>query len=75
MDLLSRISLDPMVNHGKPTIRGKRYPVQSLLEYLAGGDSMEDLLEAFDDLDHEDLLACLAYAARMIEVKNTVIAA
>ncbi|MDX2283934.1 MAG: DUF433 domain-containing protein [Bacteroidia bacterium] len=74
-ELLSRITLDPLVNHGKPSIRGKRYPVQAMLEYLAGGDRIEDLLAVFPDLEREDLLACLAYAARMVEVKNSLMAA
>lgn len=39
--LLSRITIDPAVCHGKPVIRGKRYPVESMLEYLAGGDTVE----------------------------------
>ena len=60
--LLSRITLNPEIAHGKPTIRNKRYTVEGLLEYLAGGDSMEELLQEFPDLEKEDLLACLQYA-------------
>ncbi|MEM6395308.1 MAG: DUF433 domain-containing protein [Bacteroidota bacterium] len=61
--LLSRITIDPNLCFGKPTIRGLRYPVFSMLEYLAGGDTIEDLLELFPDLEREDFLACLAYAS------------
>lgn len=60
--LLSRITLNPNVGHGKPTIRDKRYLVESMLEYLAGGDTTEELLQTFPDLEHEDLLACLQFA-------------
>ncbi|MCY7352021.1 MAG: DUF433 domain-containing protein [Cytophagaceae bacterium] len=56
------MTLDPAVGHGKPTLRNTRYLVESLLEYLAGGDSIEELLETFPDLEREDLLACLEYA-------------
>ncbi|MEN0046106.1 MAG: DUF433 domain-containing protein [Bacteroidota bacterium] len=59
--LLNRITINPNVCHGKPTIRSKRYPVESILEYLAGGDTIEDIVEEFDDLEREDILACLAY--------------
>jgi len=60
-NLLTRITLNPEVCHGKPTIRNTRYMVESILEYLAGGDSVEDILEEFQDLQREDILACLAY--------------
>ena len=60
--LLSRITLNSDIAHGKPTVRNKRYTVEGLLEYLAGGDSIEELLEEFPDLEKEDFLACLQYA-------------
>ena len=69
-DLLQRITLDPAVCHGKPCIRGKRYPVESMLEYLAGGDSMETLLAEFPDLERDDLLACLEFARRALSVRS-----
>jgi uncharacterized protein (DUF433 family) len=56
---LNRITINPLVCHGKPTIRNKRYTVEAMLEYLSPGDSMEDLLTEFPDLEKEDLLACL----------------
>jgi uncharacterized protein (DUF433 family) len=61
---LSRIAIDPEVCHGKPVIRGLRYPVETILEYLAAGDSLEDVLAEFPDLEREDLLACLELAQR-----------
>jgi len=68
--LLSRITIDPEVCHGKPVIRGLRYPVESMLEYLAAGDSIEDVLAEFPDLEREDLLACLAFAARSLQARS-----
>ncbi len=60
--LLNRITINPEVAHGKPTIRNKRYMVEGLLEYLAGGDTIEELLQEFPDLEKEDFQACLQYA-------------
>jgi len=68
--LLNRITIDPTVCHGKPTIRGLRYPVEALLEYLAGGDTFEDILAEFPDLEREDLQACIQFAARSLKVKS-----
>lgn len=67
---LGRITVDPSVCHGKPVIRGLRYPVESMLEYLAAGDSIDDLLAEFPDLEREDLLACLEFAATAIKLKT-----
>jgi uncharacterized protein (DUF433 family) len=68
--LLSRITIDPNICHGKPVVRGLRYPVESLLEYLAGGDTVEDLLEEFPDLERDDVLACIEFAAQSIKLKS-----
>jgi uncharacterized protein (DUF433 family) len=68
--LLSRITIDPSVCHGKPTIRRLRYPVELMLEYLAGGDSVEDVLAEFPDLEREDLLACIQFAAQSLKLKS-----
>ena len=71
--LLRRITIDPAICHGKPIIRGLRYPVESILEYLAAGDTIEDILAEFSDLESEDILACLAYATASISAKSMVI--
>ena len=68
--LLGRITIDPTICHGKPTIRGLRYPVESMLEYLAGGDSFEEILAEFPDLEHEDLLACIQFATESLKLKS-----
>ncbi len=60
--LLNRITINPEIAHGKPTIRNKRYTVEGMLEYMAGGDSIDDLLKEFPDLEKEDFQACLQYA-------------
>lgn len=73
--LLDRITLNPEIAHGKPTIRNKRYTVEGLLEYLAGGDSMEDILKEFPDLEKEDLQACLQYAVLNMKQKYAEIKA
>jgi uncharacterized protein (DUF433 family) len=65
--LLDRITIIPEIAHGKPTIRNKRYTVEALLEYLAGGDSIEGLLNEFPDLEKEDIQACLQYAVLNME--------
>lgn len=69
-DLLSRITVDTDVCHGKPCIRGLRYPVETLLEYLAGGDTVETLLAEFPDLEREDILACHEFSRRMLAARS-----
>ena len=69
-NLLTRITVDPEICHGKPCVRGLRYPVETLLEYLAGGDSIEDLLTEFPDLEREDILACHEFSRRMLAAKS-----
>lgn len=59
--LLSRITVDPEICHGKPIIRGLRYPVENVLELLASGMSHAEILEDYEDLEEEDLLACLNF--------------
>ncbi len=58
-----RITLDPAICHGQPTIRGLRYPVHTLLELLSAGQTVDELLADFPDLEREDIQAALAYAA------------
>jgi uncharacterized protein (DUF433 family) len=63
--LLSRITIDPVVCHGKPCVRGLRYPVETLLELLSSGMTTEEILADYEDLERDDLLAVLAFAARL----------
>ena len=69
-DLLSRITLDKEICHGKPTIRGLRYPVELILQLLGSGMSMEEILEDYEDLERDDILATLIYASKLTEVKS-----
>lgn len=67
---INRITIDPEICHGKPTIRGMRYPVKNMLELLASGMSIEELLIDYADLEREDFLACLEYASKLVNVKS-----
>jgi uncharacterized protein (DUF433 family) len=69
-NLLYRITTDPEICHGKPTIRGLRYPVENMLELLASGMLIDELLIDYPDLEKEDFLACLEYAARLTQIKS-----
>jgi len=70
VNLINRITIDPEICHGKPTIRGLRYPVENILELLASGMSIDELLEDYPDLEREDFLACLDYASKLAHVKS-----
>ena len=63
MDHINRITIEPDKRSGQPCIRGLRMTVQDVLEYLASGMSVEEILEDFPDLTAEDIRACLAFAA------------
>ena len=69
-DLIARITIDPEICHGKPCIRGLRYPVETILELLSAGMTHEDILADYDDLDEQDILAALDFAARLSHVKQ-----
>jgi uncharacterized protein (DUF433 family) len=68
--LLSRITIDPAVCHGKPCIRGLRYPVETLLELLSSGMTVDEILTDHEDLEREDLLAAMAYAAQVLRTQS-----
>ncbi len=65
-----RITVDPNICHGKPCIRSLRYPVETVLEWLASGMSTEQILADYADLEREDILAVLGFAARLAHVKR-----
>jgi uncharacterized protein (DUF433 family) len=69
-DLLRRITLDPEICHGKPCIRGLRYPVETLLELMSAGMTFDEILGDYEDLEREDLQAALLYASRLSQVKR-----
>jgi len=68
--MLDRITRKPDICHGKPTIRGLRYPVDSMLDLMASDMSIDEILQDYPDLEREDLLACLEYAARLTKTKK-----
>lgn len=68
--LLDRITIDPQICHGKPCVRGLRYPVETLLELLSSGMMIDDVLADYPDLERDDLLACLAFAARLARTRR-----
>lgn len=69
--LIERITIDPHICHGKPVVRGLRYPVETVLEWLSSGMTIDDILADYEDLEREDILAVLTYAARLSQVKRT----
>ena len=69
-DLLDRITMDPAIAHGKPVIRGLRYPVETLLELLSSGMTIEEILADYEDLERDDILAALTFATRLSQIKR-----
>jgi uncharacterized protein (DUF433 family) len=63
-ELLDRISINPQVCFGKPCVKGRRIWVSLVLDFLAGGMSVEEVMEEYD-LQRDDVLACIAYGAEM----------
>jgi uncharacterized protein (DUF433 family) len=69
-ELLSRITINPNVCFGKPTIRNMRYPVEVILDLLSAGMTHQEVLDDYPDLVEDDILACLAFAAKLMKVKS-----
>jgi uncharacterized protein (DUF433 family) len=67
---MQRITIDPNICHGKPTIRGLRYPVESILELLSSGMTYEEILADYEDLELDDIYAVLAYATQLSRIKR-----
>lgn len=72
-DQLSRITIDPGVCHGKPTIRGLRYPVEMVLDLLSAGMNTDDILTDYPDIEAADITAVLQYAAHLARVQRVEI--
>ena len=70
--LHDRISVDPDVCNGKPTIRGKRITVHTVLDYLSVGESVSEILRQHPSLEAEDIPACLAFASHMMDQRYTL---
>jgi uncharacterized protein (DUF433 family) len=61
-----RIVVDPEICNGRPVVRGTRITAQTVLEFLAAGDSVEDVIEEYPTLTRADVQACMNYAARVM---------
>ncbi len=68
--LAERITIDPEVCHGKPCIRGLRYPVEMILELLSSGMTADEILADYEDLERDDIRATLVFATRLTQVKR-----
>ena len=64
--IADRITLDEKICNGKPTIRGKRIAVQTILEFLSAGESIEEILLQYPSLTSEDIMACLKFASDLM---------
>ncbi len=68
--LADRITIDPEICHGKPCIRGLRYPVELILELLSAEMTIDEILADYADLERNDIRAVLAFAARLTQVQR-----
>ena len=64
---MNRILIDPDICNGQPVIKGTRITSRTILEFLAAGDSIEDVLEEYPSLSREDVLACLQFSAELMK--------
>jgi uncharacterized protein (DUF433 family) len=69
-NLLDRITLNPQVCNGRPTIRNSRYTVDLILELLSTGMTIDEILDDYSGLEKEDVLACLLYASMLSKFKS-----
>ena len=67
--LLNRITINPDICHGKPSIRNMRYPVEMILDLLSAGMTHQEILADYPALEDDDIKACLAYASRLTKIK------
>ena len=73
MEFISnRITIDDKICNGKPTIRGKRISVQTILEFLSAGEEKEDILKQYPSLEAEDIDACLKFASELMNRNFTI---
>lgn len=69
--MFDRISIDPKISHGQACVKGTRIPVHQVVRMLANGDTVEALLAEYPSLERQDVLACLEYAAALVEEQVT----
>jgi len=68
--LLNRITVNPAICHGKPTVRNMRYPVEMILDLLSSGMNFSEIIEDYPAIEENDILACLAFASQLTRVKT-----
>jgi len=68
--LLSRITINPEICHGKPTIRESRYTVELILDLLSAGMTSSEIIKDYPTLEQKDIQACLAFASRLTKIKS-----
>ena len=68
-NLLNRITINPEICHGKPTIRNMRYPVEMILDLLSAGMTFQDIINDYPAIEPDDIKACLAFASRLTKIK------
>ena len=64
--MAERIDVHPDICNGRPVIAGTRIPVQTIMEFLGAGDSIDEVLEAYPSLKREDVYACIQFAAKLM---------
>ncbi len=64
---MERIIVNPDICNGLPVIKGTRIPVQTVLEFLGAGDSIEDVLDEYPTLTREDVLQCLQFSSDLMK--------
>jgi uncharacterized protein (DUF433 family) len=70
MNLIERITINPAVCHGKPTIRSMRYPVEFIIDLLSSGMTFSDIMNDYPAIEENDILACLLYASQLTKMKG-----
>lgn len=69
-DLLSRITINSEICHGKPTIRNMRYPVEMILDLLSSGMTFAEIIEDYPEIQTDDIRACLHFASKLTKLKS-----
>lgn len=69
-NLLNRITVNPDICHGKPTIRNMRYPVEMILDLLSAGMTPEEIIADYPAVEADDIKACLQFASRLTSIKS-----
>jgi uncharacterized protein (DUF433 family) len=70
--LLERITMNPEICHGKPTLRNMRYPVTLILDLLSAGMTSEEIIEDYPALELQDIAACLLFASKLANVTTEI---